>query len=81
MQNILREMLFEKEEGEWADLPLTDRFPWLDHTRDISVSDLEKLPNPRVFKCHNHSPQEMDDLFFKGRHYLTFSKKTQNLDF
>ena len=68
MQNILREMLFEKEEGKWADLPLTDRFPWLDHIRDMSVSDLERLPNPRVFKCHNHSPQEMDNLFFKGTH-------------
>ncbi|KAL5270448.1 hypothetical protein ACHWQZ_G001237 [Mnemiopsis leidyi] len=66
MQNILREMLFAEEKGEWADLPLTDRVPWLDHIRDMSVGDLERLPNPRVFKCHNHSPQEMDELFFKG---------------
>ena len=67
MQNILREMLYSEEEPEWANMPLSDRFPWLDYIGDKSVSDLEKFPSPRVFKCHNHTPQEMDDLFFKGR--------------
>ena len=66
MQNILREMLFPEEAPEWADMPLTDRVPWLDHIRGMPVTELEKFPDPRVFKCHNHSPQEMDDLIFKG---------------
>ena len=66
MQNILRQILYSEEEPEWANMTLSDRIPWVDHIRDISVADLEKFPSPRVFKCHNHSPQEMDDLLFKG---------------
>jgi len=66
MQSILRTMLFTEDTPEWAKMPLTERFPWVDFIPSLSVTDLEKLPNPRVFKCHNHSPQEMDDQIFKG---------------
>ena len=66
MQNILREMLYSEDEPEWTKMSLTDRIPWIDYITGMSVTDLEKFPNPRVIKCHNHSPQEMDDLIFKG---------------
>ena len=57
-------------------MPLTERFPWVDFIGDISVSDFEKVPNPRVFKCHNHSPQEMDNLIFKGITFKLSLKQT-----
>jgi len=66
MQSILRTMLFTEDTPEWAKMPLAERFPWVDFIPGMSVTDLEKLPDPRVIKCHNHTPQEMDDLIFKG---------------
>ena len=70
MQNILREMLFSNDEPKWANMLLTNRVPFLDYLGGIPVSDLEEMPNPRVFKCHNHSPKELDDLLFKGKYRI-----------
>jgi hypothetical protein len=66
MQNILRTMLMTNDPPELASMKLTDRLPWTDLLGDVSFEDLEKWPSPRVFKCHNATPAEMDDLIFKG---------------
>lgn len=67
LQNIMREICFEKDEDEkWGGLALTDRFPYIDFLGKTSVEELETMPDPRVFKCHNSTPEELDVLLFKG---------------
>ena len=66
MQSILREMLYSNDTPEFSKMKLTNRIPWTDSPDEFLLDELDKWPSPRVFKCHHYTPEEMDDLFFKG---------------
>jgi len=66
MQAIVREMLLKDDPEDLAAMKLTNRLPWTDSPHEMVLDAVESWPSPRVFKCHHHSPEEMDSLFFKG---------------
>jgi len=66
MQSIIREMLFGEDPSQLSGMKLTDRIPWTDNPHEMKTDDVESWPSPRAFKCHHHSPEEMDGLFFRG---------------
>lgn len=66
MQVIIREMLYGNDSPEFAKMKLTHRMPWTDVPEDMKMDELESWPSPRTFKCHHHTPEEMDEIFFKG---------------
>ena len=66
MQSIVREMLLKEDPENLATMTLNERLPWTDDPCEMDLDKIESWPSPRAFKCHHHTPKEMDDLFFKG---------------
>ena len=59
-------MLYTGDDEHLSKMTLTERIPWTDDPNNFSLEATEQWPSPRAFKCHHSSPEEMDDLFFKG---------------
>ena len=66
LQSILKEMLYAGEAEPFSKMTLAERLPWTDNPNSLVLDAIEQWPSPRAFKCHHSTPEEMDDLFFKG---------------
>lgn len=65
-QKIVRELLFKDDLKLYADMILSNRIPWVDGPHEMQFDVVEEMPSPRVFKAHNSTLEEMDDLMLKG---------------
>jgi len=66
IQKIIRELLFKDDVEEWSNMMLSDRIPYVDMPLQMKLDIVEAMPSPRVFKCHNNSLEELDNLLLKG---------------
>merc|ERR1719184_567808 len=45
---------------------LSNRIPYIDAPSQMQLDVVDQMPSPRVFKAHNSSLEELDDLILKG---------------
>jgi len=65
-QQIVRELLFKNDSEYYAEMMLSNRIPYIDAPSQMQLDVVDQMPSPRVFKAHNNSLEELDDLILKG---------------
>jgi len=65
-QQIVRELLFKNDSEYYAEMMLSNRIPMIDAPSQMQLDVVEQMPSPRVFKAHNSTLEELDDIILKG---------------
>jgi len=65
-QQIVRELLFKNDSEYYAEMMLANRIPMIDSPSQMQLDVVDQMPSPRVFKAHNSTLEELDDIILKG---------------